>query len=66
MLEPESEIWVPLPQTYFVGESELYKHYNGFYFLMSQIVLEPDPKLLDVGAGIKNFRCLELGPWPQI
>jgi len=30
MVESEPEICVPVPQTYFVKESELYKCYNGF------------------------------------
>jgi len=33
---------------------------------MDQIVLQPEPKLLEVGAGAKNFRCLELEPEPEI
>ena len=33
---------------------------------MDQIFLDPEPKLVDVGAGSINCTCLELEPWPEI
>ena len=33
---------------------------------MDQIFLDPEPKLVDVGAGSINCTCLELEPWPGI
>jgi len=32
---------------------------------MDQIVLEPEAKLLDVGAGAKKFMCLKLESEPE-
>jgi len=33
---------------------------------MNQIVLELEPKLVDVGTGAKKIRCQELEPEPEI
>jgi len=33
---------------------------------MDQIALEPSQKRLEIGAGAKNFRCLELEQEPKI
>jgi len=32
---------------------------------MDQIVMEPEAKLLDVGAGAKKFMCLKLESEPE-
>jgi len=31
-----------------------------FFYFLDQIVLDPEPKLLDVGAGAKKFGCSEV------
>jgi len=46
-VESGPEICVPVPQTYFVKESELYKYYNGF----------KDSHFLCTGTSFGSFLC---------
>jgi len=47
---------------------QLHKYDNGFQFSMDEIMMEPEPKILDVGygSGSKNIRCLEPEPQNEI
>jgi len=60
-VEPEPEIWVPVPQRQFVGQA-----IQCFSIFLDQIVLERSQKLQDVGARDKKYRCPELGSEPEI
>jgi len=41
-MEPEPGIWVPVPQTQFVGQASCTNHV--FLVSMDQVVLEPEPE----------------------
>jgi len=42
--EPELEVWVSIPQTWFVGQTSCKNKHKYFYVLMDKIVVEPEPK----------------------
>jgi len=44
MVEPEPEIWVPIPQHYFAGQV-IFTYNTVQWFSMEQTILEPEPKL---------------------
>jgi len=43
-MEPEPEIWVPVPQIYFVAQASYTNNTSFFSDFLDQIVLEPGPK----------------------
>jgi len=63
-VEPEPEIWVPVPQIYFGGQASSTNNTMFFSDFLTKLFWSRSQKLLDVGAGAKNLRCPE--PEPEI
>ena len=61
-LEPEPEIWVPVPQPYFVKQASCTNSTMVFSFQWTKSFWSLSQKCLDAGAGGKDFRCLEPEP----
>jgi len=66
MVEPEPEIWVPVPQAQirFEGQASYTNNTSFFLIFWTKLFRSQSQKLLVVGAGAKKIRCPE--PEPEI
>jgi len=62
MVEPEPEIWVPVPQAKFVGQTSYTNTTIISSFQWTKLFWSWREKFLDAGTGSKKIRCLELEP----
>ena len=62
MEEPEPEILVPVPQTYFVGKASCTNITMIFRFQWTKSFWNWSQKLVNARVGAKNCRCLDLEP----
>jgi len=53
--EPKPEIWVPIPQTKFVGQASCTNNTMIFSFQWTKLFWSQSQKLLDFRAGAKNY-----------